>query len=140
MLIEDFENKFLLGIPQMDDTHREFVRLVARFGTADRSEFTSLFARLLAHTETHFLAENNMMRESGFPATREHMDEHERVLGELNRLNRKAQAGSVLIARAYVREQLPAWFRLHAVTMDSALAAHLKQPEHSPAFVSTASS
>jgi len=30
------------------------------------------------------------------------------------------------MGRAYVTQQLPGWFDLHAVTMDSALAAHLK--------------
>jgi hemerythrin len=53
------------------------------------------------------------------------------VLGELNRFAQKVTTGSILMGRAYVVEQLPSWFDLHAKTMDSALAAHLKAM-HSP--------
>ena len=136
MLIEDFEQSYLLEVSQMDDTHREFVELLNALDSADKPGFIRLFGKLLAHTEAHFQIENALMRESGFPAIREHMDEHQRVLGELHRINDKVQGGSVLIGRAYVREQLPGWFKLHAITMDSALAAHLKQQAQFPAFAS----
>jgi hemerythrin len=36
-------------------------------------------------------------------------------------------SGRLKLARAVVRGQLPGWFRLHAATMDSALAAHDRQ-------------
>jgi len=36
-------------------------------------------------------------------------------------------SGSLTLARAVVGGQLPGWFRLHAATMDSALAAHDRQ-------------
>jgi hemerythrin-like metal-binding protein len=126
MPIEEFEQHYLLGVPRMDDTHREFVDLLQRMQAADKARFIELFAQLQAHTEAHFEIENALMRESAFPAVREHMDEHQRVLGELRHLARKVAEGSLQLGRAYVRQQLPAWFRLHAVTMDSALAAHLK--------------
>ena len=127
MLIDGFEQHYLLGVSRMDDTHRGFTALVNQLDAADKPTFITLFGELLAHTKAHFDTENALMRDSLFPAMREHMDEHQRVLGELHRINRKVEAGSILVARAYVREQLPGWFKLHAYTMDSALAAHLKQ-------------
>lgn len=131
MLIENFEARYHLGVESMDHTHLEFIDLVNRLGDAAKPEFICLFAELLAHTEAHFDAEYRQMQESAFPAIREHGDEHQRVLGELRRINDRVQSGSIQIGRAYVSEQLPTWFHLHAVTMDSALAAHLKksQPE-----------
>lgn len=126
MLIEGFEERYLLGVPEMDDTHRDFVELVNQLEYADKTEFITLFDKLLAHTEAHFESENALMRASSFPAIREHMDEHQRVLSELRRINDRVKEGSTLIGRAYSTEQLPGWFNLHAITMDSALAAHLK--------------
>jgi hemerythrin len=67
------------------------------------------------------------MRSCGFPAIREHSDEHQRILGELGRIGQRVNKGLVSFGRMYVREGLPDWFRLHAATMDSALAAHWKQ-------------
>jgi hemerythrin-like metal-binding protein len=126
-LIEQFDQRYLLGLEAMDDTHREFVDLVNRLGKADKSEFIECFAELVSHTKAHFEQENRWMEASGFPAIREHIDEHQRVLGELDRFASRVASGSVALGRAYVIQQLPQWFDLHAKTMDSALASHLKQ-------------
>jgi hemerythrin-like metal-binding protein len=126
-LIENFDQRYLLGQETMDGTHREFVNLVNRLGEASKKEFIKLFAELLTHTKAHFEQENRLMEESGFPAIREHIDEHQRVLGELDRFAQRVASGSAMMGRAYVVQQLPQWFDLHAKTMDSALAAHLKQ-------------
>lgn len=126
ILIEDFEQRFLLGVPAMDRNHREFVDLINRMGDASNATFAYLYAEMLHHTHAHFAAEEVMMRQTGFAATAEHKDEHLRVLGELDWFARHLHRGHVAMARTYVREQLPQWFAQHAVSMDSALAAHVK--------------
>jgi hemerythrin-like metal-binding protein len=125
-LIENFDRRYLLGQKLMDETHRAFVNLVNRLGKSGKEEFVELFAKLVIHTEAHFDQENRWMEESGFPATREHIDEHQRVLGELNRFAQRVASDSVIMGQAYITQQLPQWFDLHAKTMDSALAAHLR--------------
>ncbi|THF56924.1 hypothetical protein E6O51_18960 [Pseudothauera rhizosphaerae] len=84
----------------MDATHREFVDLAAALMAAD---------------------------DARFPAIGEHVNEHQRVLGELMAFGRGVQAGRLKFARAYVQQSLPEWFDLHLSTMDAALAAHLKR-------------
>ncbi len=125
-LIDDFAARYLLGIDRMDETHREFVDLVNRLAVAPKTEFATLFMELQAHTQAHFDQENAWMASYGFPALREHQDDHLRVLGELDRFAQRAASGSISMARAYVIQQLPHWFDLHAKTMDSALAHHMK--------------
>lgn len=124
-LIEDFDRRYLLGLPEMDDTHRQFVDIVNTMGEADKAGFIPLFEVLTKHTKAHFAAEERLMEASSFPATGEHREEHRRILGELERFGKRVAAGSILMGRAYVIQQLPRWFDLHAITMDSALAAHL---------------
>ena len=124
-LIADFERRFVLGVAAMDATHREFVELVNRLGTCDRDRFVESFPALVSHTRAHFAAEEGMMETSRFPAIAEHRSEHARVLGDLEHLGTQLAKGRVRLARAYVSEQLPDWFALHAETMDSALAGHL---------------
>jgi hemerythrin-like metal-binding protein len=125
-LIQNFEQRYLLGVEDMDNTHRSFADLVNQLGESGKPEFIKLFAELAEHTQAHFEQENQWMKESGFPAIREHMDEHQRVLGEMNRFAQKVATGSIMMGKAYVTQQLPQWFDLHGKTMDSALAAHLK--------------
>ncbi|MCG8023533.1 MAG: hemerythrin domain-containing protein [Candidatus Thiodiazotropha endolucinida] len=131
-LIDPGDLRLRLGVDSMDETHREFVELINALAQADRASFISKFRQLIEHTETHFHAENRLMEETGFAATREHKDEHLRVLGELNRIGAKVAKGSVMLGRTYVREQLPTWFSLHAITMDSALAAHIRSQQLKP--------
>lgn len=132
-LISEFDQRYLLGIPQMDDTHREFVELLNQLGDANKEDFKQLFHKLVSHTKAHFTLENMLMQETSFPAIREHMDEHQRVLGELDRMEKKVSQGNNMFPKAYL-QQLPDWFHLHANTMDSALAAHLK---HSTVYEQT---
>jgi hemerythrin-like metal-binding protein len=114
----------------MDQTHQEFIDLVNRLAVADREGFIALFTDLVRHTHAHFESERQLMKLYAFPAIREHTDEHQRVLGELDRFGEKVARGSIAMGRDYVQHHLPSWFDLHARTMDSALAAHIKQ--HAP--------
>ncbi|MCG8048407.1 MAG: hemerythrin family protein [Candidatus Thiodiazotropha endolucinida] len=131
LLIDPDNPRYYLEFDSMDKTHLEFIELVNKLGSADREAFKTLFEQLVAHTNAHFKAENKLMYESGFPAIREHIGEHERILGDLNRMEMRVASGNILLPRAYVKDHLPGWFDLHAQTMDSALAAHLKtQPQN----------
>jgi hemerythrin len=127
MLLDTKNSDYRLGVSQMDDMHRRFMELVNQLETAEKGVFMRLFQELVVHTEAHFMVEQELMQTTGFPATREHMDEHNRVLGELGRFGIRVANGSLVLGRAYAVEQLPHWFEVHAKTMDSALAAHVKQ-------------
>lgn len=125
-LIDPNNPRYKLHVESMDRTHAEFIDLVNRLVDCDKAGFSALFAKLVSHTEAHFAAENQLMEESGFPALTIHQGEHARVLGEMQRFAERVSAGSAAMALAYVREQLPTWFELHAMTMDSALAGHIR--------------
>lgn len=116
--------------PQIDNAHAEFIRLVNLMHSANSSEFIHLFNELYTHTEQHFNEENALMEQSKFPATTEHQAEHNRVLGQLNQFKTRVAKGSITFAKAYINETLPDWFKLHLITMDSALIVHLTKLNH----------
>lgn len=125
-LIDEFESRFLLGVPAMDRSHREFVDLVNRMDRATDASFAYLFSDLVHHTRAHFAAEEVLMRTTGYAESASHRDEHSRVLAEMERFGQYLGRGHLALARTYVREQLPAWFARHASLMDSPLADHLR--------------
>lgn len=129
-LILNFEERFLLGVPAMDRNHREFVDLLERMAVASDAAFAYLYPELVQHTHAHFAAEEVTMRETRFGLTTEHRQEHQRVLGEMDWFGRHLSQGRMNLVRIYVSEQLPEWFAQHAVGLDSALAAHIKQTTH----------
>jgi hemerythrin len=120
------DEKHLLGFPDMDDTHKEFAELLNSLGEmTDSDKFKAGFAQLVLHTKNHFDKEDRLMVESSFPAIGEHRSDHDRVLGQLTQINERVQRGIIALGREYIKA-LPNWFDVHAATMDSALAAHLK--------------
>lgn len=118
---------FVLGVPEMDVTHEEFAHLAREVAHAGDEDFANLFDILLDHTQRHFDSENRLMRQYGFPAVAEHEGEHRRVLGELGHMRRAIDEGRARLARLYVSQGLPDWFRNHQATMDAALAARVKR-------------
>jgi len=115
-----------VGYDLIDTDHDEFIDLVNTLDTASNTDFPALFRRLHEHTEAHFERENRLMEQFGFPAELEHRAEHQRVLGEFKQFKTRVDKGLLVFGRQFVKERLPEWFRLHVVTMDSALAAHIK--------------
>jgi hemerythrin-like metal-binding protein len=121
------DQEHALGVPEMDDTHREFVQLANAVATAGDDDFVTHFDALVEHTRHHFENEGRLMRACRFPAIGEHENEHRRVLGELAAMRSAAMRGRLSIARAYIGQGVPDWFRNHLATMDSALAAKLRE-------------
>ncbi|MCU7933029.1 MAG: hemerythrin family protein [Candidatus Thiodiazotropha sp. (ex Codakia rugifera)] len=125
-LIRAFEHRFLLGIEKLDTDHRQFVDLVNQLESSEKEMFIKLFPLLTKHISEHFKAENSLMAESGYSGIHEHIDEHQRVLNELNRIGEMVSNGSISMGRTYVIDHLPNWFEHHSHTMDSSLADYLK--------------
>lgn len=122
----EWTDGYLVGVSEMDDTHREFVNLVDDLLQSTADEFRTKFLELLEHTRAHFRHESKLMRDSGFPPTQIHEEEHERVLNAFELAESKLQSNDPAPAMELVR-QLPNWFSLHAATMDRALGFHLQQ-------------
>lgn len=121
-----WDERYTLGVAEMDATHRDFVELADALLVAGDDEFPALFAELHEHTRRHFDNEGKLMKACRFPAIGEHNSEHLRVLGELAHFARGVAAGRLGMARTYAKG-LPEWFAAHLATMDSALAACLKR-------------
>lgn len=124
-LIED-DDYLHLGVPDMDNLHAEFAALVNRLANADGEAFSALFRQVLVHTRAHFAAEEELMRRTNFPGRQEHLAEHGRVLGEMERFADRLAAGKIIFVRAYIEDRIPDWFAGHTQTLDYTLAVFLK--------------
>lgn len=120
-----------LGLPFMDDTHREFVDLLARAEAADDTALPALWDALVAHTADHFGREDEWMLSTGFSAVNCHTTQHKVVLQVLREGAVRAAAGDLKPVRQMIAE-LAAWFPHHAQTMDAALALHLRGVGYDP--------
>lgn len=114
-----------LNIEALDETHDEFLRLLATAKAAKGAAFTEGFAALIEHTEAHFAMEEALMREKAFYAIQEHLDEHETLLNEMRYFFDKAKKIPAF-GRSYIDDYAFDKFKRHIINIDSQLAMFLK--------------
>jgi len=120
-----------LSMPAMDQTHMEFVDLLADVQRADDAELVPLWRALVAHTEEHFGQEDRWMLDTGFAPGSCHMTQHAVVLKVLQEGLSLGEQGQLQPIRQMAHE-LTLWFPHHAQTMDAGLALHLKSVGYDP--------
>ncbi len=104
-----WSEKYVLGVEQMDATHREFIEMLnAVFDAADEQVLAEL-DRFIEHTEAHFEQENQWMAETGFPPAHCHTAEHHNVLAVMREVRGMVVDGKAEIGRVLAREMAP-WF------------------------------
>lgn len=122
---EDLE----LGLDYMDETHREFVDLLAQAAQTPDEELLQVWQTVIDHTEDHFGREDKWMQDSAFPPGGCHTTEHASILAVMREGARRGEAGNLDMVRQLARE-LGIWFAGHAQSMDTALALFLKEVEY----------
>ena len=115
-----------LDLPAMDDTHREFVDLLAAVEAAPDEQLAAAWRALIEHTEDHFAREDRWMRDTRFASGNCHSTQHLVVLQVMRETEAQALAGPAGLIRAMAVE-LGRWFPQHAQGMDAALALHLRR-------------
>ena len=120
-----------LELPQMDDTHREFVELLATAQAAADTELLTHWETLIAHTDRHFGQEDRWMVETGYASGNCHAVQHKVVLQVMREGATRAAAGELPLLRLIAGE-LAQWFPQHAQSMDAGLALHLRSVGHDP--------
>ena len=131
--LKEFENdKHLLKNNTMDNLHQEFLDIYNSVETSSIESFIQKLIKLREHSKVHFITEEELMDEFNYPTSKEHKDEHGKVLAELNYfINNASSSFGKKMLKAYYLEKLPDWFDLHLLSMDSDLASHLSKQKAS---------
>ena len=120
-------SKHLLDYNEMDSTHQEFLDIYNSVDSSDAQSYRMKLMELLEHSKRHFAFEENLMDTTEYKRSREHKDEHAKVLAEMEYFIKSSNSKLGLrMLQAYYKEKLPDWFDLHLISMDSDLAHHLK--------------
>ena len=126
-----WSDALVLDLPSMDDTHREFVDLLAVVDTAGDDTLLAHWRTLVDHTNDHFGREDQWMQDTRFSSTNCHSVQHKVVLQVMREGIALAEAGNLGAVRQMARE-LALWFPQHAQSMDAALALHLRSVGFDP--------
>ena len=122
--------------PQMDDTHQEFVALLAEVEAAANGPTDAALAslaRFIAHTEAHFGQEDAWMATIGFQPENCHARQHAQVLELLREVQRRMRDEGQADLLPQLVPALAEWFVPHAQNMDGGLAQVMQLTGFDPA-------
>lgn len=115
-----------LSLPEIDEDHVDSVALWRAAAAAGPAEFVDRLAGFVDHLAAHFEREEALMRAVGYKDLPHHASEHARTVAEARRFVEQARAGRTMMARAWVTDFVPDWFRRHVVMYDSEVARVVK--------------
>lgn len=120
----NFESIPQVALDFMNRDHAEFALLRAKLlellaATAPVDRLQGALDELVEHTRRHFAAEEQAMREAGFPVYAVHKADHEGVLGEMaTRAERWKQGRDNEALRDWIERDVGDWFLAHISSMD----------------------
>ena len=127
-----WSDDLVMNMDKMDQTHREFVDLLAATELAPEDKLIASFIELIAHTDEHFSGENQWMQDVSFGPGGCHTDEHDMILKVMREALRRGQEEGNLQMVRQLTGELAVWFDGHAKSMDAVLAMFLKEVEYDP--------
>jgi len=125
MAVLQWSETFALGMQVMDETHLEFVNILAEVVNAPDTDLMPLWQTMVDHTDAHFAREDRWMLDTGFAANNCHTTQHQIVLKVMREGLKRGNAGHLAVVRQ-MADELGVWFAQHANAMDAALALHLR--------------
>ena len=125
-----------VGLPKLDQKHRELVALVSDlFNTADSPRDVALFEwrmdLLIKHTLAHFAFEERLMHETNYQHRQPHQLQHRALIMQI-RILRTAVIEDLLDWDDEMIRLIRDWLLVHLIEADRPLAAYLRNLPAAP--------
>ncbi|WP_158219951.1 bacteriohemerythrin [Ideonella sp. A 288] len=122
-----FEPSHEVGVPEVDQQHRQLVLLVEGLNRAvkdgDGAEaIRTRFDELVLYTRFHFATEERLMGAAHYPALARHTQAHAQLLADVVRHRQRLNQGGELVALQTIKD----WLMDHIVGEDQAMGAFLR--------------
>ena len=126
-----WDDKYRVGIQDIDQDHQRLVNLIndlyeAMQDGSGGALLLPVFSALRHYTETHFAKEEALMLRQKAPDTKEHMQEHQKMISKLAELERRHRAGEAAISLqtlSFLRD----WLKSHICIVDQRMAEGIKR-------------
>lgn len=126
-----WSSDYSVNIKTIDDQHQELVNILNRlFVAVSKREgdkaIAGILDALMSYTQTHFALEERLMREAKYKDIESHMEEHRKLLEQLDQLCKK----HLLEEKPIYFEMLSflkTWLKEHIQGVDTKYSAALQQ-------------
>lgn len=131
MALIDWTNEFSVGIPSLDEQHRNLVDIINKFEEARRrGKGTKIMRQILneiiGYTQEHFAFEEELLEESDYPDRKLHQSQHRQLLQKVERLQHDYLHEGRRIT-AETGEFLNYWLTSHILQHDKNYSEHLQK-------------
>jgi hemerythrin len=128
--IEWTDERFGVGVSQIDNQHKYLVRLLNEMHDAIQSDdprvtTRTILPRLASYTQFHFRTEELLMKQHAYPGAAAHMVEHERLIARVDELIDRRRRGDTDVP-ARTMQLLIDWLQQHILHMDRELGRYLQ--------------
>ena len=135
-----WDSKFEIGVPRIDFEHQIFADLINILATKvsaqkDAVSLSRTLREIIRYADFHFVSEENIMEEAGYPGIKEHTAIHRQLQQTLNERAMKLAAGDETPAE--LLRFLVDWFTHHTIVEDARISLYCKTipaPMISPAI------
>ena len=119
----EWSERFSVGVAALDEDHKRLVSVIDKLFTAHSAgtaagTVDTILDELISYTDQHFVHEEGLLREHGYPDLREHEIAHQRLVTSILRVSldwREDESATTILKLA---ELLKTWLVEHIVGMD----------------------
>ncbi|MCP4596631.1 hemerythrin domain-containing protein [Neptuniibacter sp.] len=127
MIKIQWDKKFELGHERIDFEHRIFLDLIKSVSqlASDKERALRLLREVEKYAEFHFISEENLMLDTGYPDYSSHKEEHQILLATLKEKSFEYRHDQLSLEE--LSDFLFQWFALHTTQVDSKLTQYISR-------------
>ena len=128
MALMTWDSSYSVKVAKLDSHHQKLFSLINALHDAmrvgkGRTALDQIVTELSEYTQTHFQAEEALMKQANYPALDGHRAEHGRFIAQVSQFKKDLEAGTGNAVA--VAEFLKDWLTKHIQRMDQSYSAHL---------------
>ena len=130
MALFNWTEKFILGIPEIDEQHKQIVDLINKLSDlrnkdADKEGLGEIINELISYTKTHLSYEENLLKQHEYPEFASHKSNHEQLTKQAVDFQKKYFLGNTGLSTE-IAILLNDWLAEHILEIDKKYVPYLK--------------
>ncbi len=122
MALIEWNPDFSVGIGEMDRQHQKLISLINQFHNALKAGkgdemAKGILVQLAEYTQSHFVAEEQLMARYGFPEYHAHKKLHTELIAQVGQMVSKVKAGK-MVSPVSIAAFLKEWLNTHIIGAD----------------------